>query len=330
MDHQKVSILGGAGFVGTNLCQSLLDRQMEFEILDLKKSQRFPEKTKICDVRDIETLRRSVTGDVIVNQAAVHRDDVAEKNEYYQTNVQGAENIAQLCSEKGIKKIVFTSTVAVYGFAEPGTDESGKINPFNEYGATKFQAEERLRDWQSGSDNCLVIVRPTVIFGEGNRGNVFNLLKQIASGRFVMIGAGKNRKSMAYVSNVVAFLERCIETEKEYVAYNYVDTPDLQMNDLVRQVRQRLLGKNNVGFRIPYWIGLMLGLGADAISFSTGRKLPISAIRIRKFCASTAFNSAKADLDGFRAPFSLQEGIDRTLESEFIRPARDREIYYTE
>ena len=53
----------------------------------------------------------------------------------------------------------------------------------------------------------MTIIRPTVIFGEKNRGNVYNLLKQIASGKFLMIGKGQNRKSMAYVGNVVAFIK---------------------------------------------------------------------------------------------------------------------------
>ena len=81
----------------------------------------------------ISTPWETVSGDVVVNLAAVHRDDVRDKSEYQRTNVDGAENIAQVCEEKGIEKIVFTSTstVAVYGFAKPGTDETGEINPFN-------------------------------------------------------------------------------------------------------------------------------------------------------------------------------------------------------
>ena len=153
---------------------------------------------------------------MVVNLAAVHSDDVRDKSEYQRTNVDGAENVALVCAEKGIDKIVFTSTVAVYGFAEPGTDEFGAINPFNEYGRTKFEAEEKFREWQAQGDNSLIIVRPTVIFGEGNRGNVFNLLNQIASGKFLMVGKGENKKSMAYIDNIVAFLESCIVRDQKY------------------------------------------------------------------------------------------------------------------
>ena len=327
---KKITVIGGSGFVGTNLCRQLSLKQQDFEIIELKMSNQFPEKCKIADVRDIETLRKTITGDVVVNLAAVHRDDLRDKAEYQRTNVDGAENVATVCSEKGINKIVFTSTVAVYGFAAPGTEENGKINPFNDYGRTKFEAEERLRDWQLSERNSLIIVRPTVIFGEGNRGNVFNLLNQIASGKFLMIGRGSNKKSMAYIGNIVAFLQACIETDKEYALYNYVDTPDFDMNSLITQVRKTLKKKDGVGLRLPYEAGLTIGYIADFITYISGKKLPISSIRVKKFCSSSAFASAKQGLDGFQPPFTLQDGIDRTLTSEVIASNPDREIFYTE
>src|SRR6056300_1647731 len=112
MSSGKITIIGGSGFVGTNLCHQLALKQQDFEIIDLKMSKQFSDKCKIADVRDLESLRRAITGDIVVNLAAVHRDDVRDKSEYQRTNVDGAENVAQVCSEKSIKKIVFTSTVA--------------------------------------------------------------------------------------------------------------------------------------------------------------------------------------------------------------------------
>ena len=327
---KKITVIGGSGFVGTNLCRQLSLKQQDFEIIDLKMSNQFPEKCKIADVRDADTLRKTMTGDVVVNLAAVHRDDVRDKSEYQRTNVDGAENVALVCEEKGVDKIVFTSTVAVYGFAEPGTDESGAIKPFNEYGRTKFEAEEKLRQWQSKGDNSLIIVRPTVIFGEGNRGNVFNLLNQIASGKFLMVGKGENKKSMAYIGNIVAFLETCIATDQKYGLYNYVDTPDLTMNDLVSQVRAKLKGKTGVGVRLPYWLGLLLGYTADLVTKLSGRNLPVSSIRVKKFASSSEFQSAKAGLDNFKEPYLLNDGVQRTLQSEFINPDPTREIFFTE
>ena len=327
---KKITVIGGSGFVGTNLCRQLLLKQQDFEIIDLKASNQFPEKCKIADVRDLESLRATISGDVVVNLAAVHRDDVRDKSEYQRTNVEGAENVSRVCSEKNIKKIVFTSTVAVYGFAEPGTDEDGLINPFNEYGRTKFEAEEKFRGWQKASGNSLLIVRPTVIFGEGNRGNVYNLLHQIASGKFLMIGRGENKKSMAYIGNIVAFLETCINTDLEYGVFNYVDTPDLTMDELVSQVRYTLKGKKGVGPRLPYWLGMLLGYVADAMAKLTGKNLPVSSIRVKKFASSTEFRTKKSEILGFHQPYRLKEGINRTLQSEFLDRDSSREIFYTE
>lgn len=327
-----ITVIGGSGFIGTRLCQNLADRQVPFEIIDLKPSGRFPEKTKIADIRDYAALRDAISGEKIIHLAAVHRDDVRDKSEYYTTNVEGTRNICRAAEEKGVGKIVFTSTVAVYGFAEPDTGEDGAINPFNDYGKSKYEGEDVLRDWQSGgaSGRALTIVRPTVVFGEGNRGNVFNLLNQIASGRFVMIGNGRNRKSMAYVGNIAAFLEAAADHGSGSQVFNYVDKPDFDMNRLVASVRGTLGGKKGVGLRLPYGFGLVLGWLADLVAKATGKNLPVSSIRVKKFCATTAFSTRAHELDGFEAPFTLEDGLKRTLQAEFINPDLDREIFFTE
>ena len=327
---RKVTIIGGAGFVGTNLCRNLALKKQDFEIIDLKVSKQFPDQCKIGDVRSIQSMRETVTGDVVVNLAAIHHDNIANKQEYRHTNVIGSENVALICDEKEITKIVFTSSVAVYGFAEAGADEDGAINPFNEYGRTKYEAEEILRAWHSTGKKSLIIVRPTVIFGEGNRGNVYNLLNQIASGKFLMIGRGENKKSMAYIGNIVSFLEACIATNKSYALYNYVDTPDFTMKDLVSKVRSELKGRNGVGLTLPYWLGLVLGYTADIVAYFSGKNLPVSSVRVRKFASSSEFRSSKASLDNFKAPFLLEDGLQKTLVSEFVSPDPDREVFFAE
>jgi nucleoside-diphosphate-sugar epimerase len=327
----KITVIGGAGFVGTNLCRLFEYNKQDFEIIDLKVSKQFPRKCKIADVRDVRTLRETITGDVVVHLAAVHRDDVQDKSEYKRTNVNGAENVALVCEEKGINKIVFTSTVAVYGFAKPETDETGEINPFNEYGRTKFEAEEKLRAWQVKNAASLIIVRPTVIFGEGNRGNVFNLFNQIASGRFLMVGSGANKKSMAYIRNVVAFLDTCIYTRRTFGIFNYVDTPNLTMFELVHFVRRNLGYKSGKIFTLPLSIGILAGHFFDVLSNITNKKYLISSIRIKKFISETYFLSNQRNLDNFSAPYQLTDAIARTLEYEFLNSSNDRrEVFYTE
>ena len=119
-------------------------------------------------------------------------------------------------------------------------------------------------------------------------------------------------------------------TNQKYGVYNYVDTPDLTMNELVSQVRAKLKGKTGVGPRLPYWLGIILGFTADLVAKISGRNLPVSSIRVQKFASSTEFKSSKVSLDDFTPPFTLKEGLQRTLHNEFVICDPDAEIFLTE
>lgn len=332
MANRSIIITGGSGFIGTQLARRLEEAQVRFEILDVRESPVFSGSCRQVDITNLDQLFQAVSGETIVHLAAEHRDDIRDRTRYEKTNVDGTKNVALVASKKGINRIVFTSSVAVYGFAPPDTCEDGAINPFNEYGRTKYEAELVLREWQAGDPQVrsLTIIRPTVVFGPGNRGNVYNLLSFIASGRFLMVGPGTNRKSMAYVDNVAAFLELATTFGPGVHLYNYVDKPDLTMNELVGQVRLTLFGKSDVGPRLPAWLGFAAGTAADVVSRMTSRTLPISAIRIKKFTATTAFGSAAQTVPGFVPEFTLAEGLARTLQHEFINPDPNAPKFYTE
>ena len=327
----NVTIIGGSGFIGTSLAKKLVKENISFKIGDLKSSQLFPKYHEFTDVRSELDLANMVTGDVVLNLSAVHRDDITAPEEYYATNVEGAKNLCKVCEEKNVKKIIFTSSVAVYGHTSKATSEDGDINPINHYGRSKALAEDVYLDWYNRDPQArsLVIIRPTVVFGEGNRGNVYNLFAQIHSRAFVMIGKGDNVKSIAYVENLSSFILASIFDDTKFSVYNYVDTPNLNMNELVRFVRLKLFSKSNVGMRIPKSLGLLIGKVADLVS-SLGLRLPISSVRVEKFCASSEFTSQKEKLVSFRQPYSLEEALERTIDSEFLNPKPDRQIFYTE
>lgn len=327
-----ITIVGGSGFIGTRLSTLLKRNEVEFKIIDKAMSGTFPKQTVLADVRSVDALQSAITANaILINLAAEHRDDVKPLSLYDDVNVQGARNLCTVARQKGINKIIFTSTVAVYGFAPIGTDESGKIAPFNDYGRTKYEAEQIFRAWQAEepSNRTLVIVRPTVAFGEQNRGNVYNLLRQIASGRFVMIGKGENLKSMAYVENIAAFLKFATSFQPGVHVYNYIDKPDFTMNNLVGLVH-RILGKpEEVGFRLPYAVGLVIGKGFDLLAAITGKRFAISSIRVKKFCANSMFNT-RIGQTGFVPPVPLVEAFERTVRHEFVESHKNESVFYTE
>lgn len=316
----KIAIIGGAGFIGTRLCRRLKDCSNEYEIIIVDKaaSASFPELTVLCDIREKSSLRSALKGvDVVVNLAAEHRDDVSPVSLYHDVNVVGQKNICEIMTELAITRHIFTSSVAVYGFVDKDTDEDGAYAPFHPYGQSKLDAEYVLNDWHdSGKQHS--VLRPTVVFGEGNRGNVYNLLAQIASGKFLMIGSGTNKKSMAYVENIAAFLEYLILNGSEHQVFNYVDKPDFDMNTLYGTVCDAL-GKKPSVLRMPFFVGLIIGYCFDVLAKVLGKKLPISSLRVRKFCARTQFSSSRIAATGFKPPVLLADALKKTVVSEFGR-----------
>jgi nucleoside-diphosphate-sugar epimerase len=330
---QNINVIGGSGFIGTRLMSRLINSDsLNIKIIDKAPSKAFPNLVKICDVRLVESLRESIThGSVIVNLAAEHRDDVRPLSLYDDVNVTGAKNICTVAREKSVQIIIFTSSVAVYGFAPIGTDESGIVAPFNDYGRTKFEAEQVFKAWQEEApdERTLVIIRPTVVFGEQNRGNVYNLLRQIASGKFVMVGHGENRKSIAYVENVAAFIEYSIGFKPGVHIYNYIDKPDFTMNSLVANVNRILMRSEKIGFRIPFALGFLIGKGFDLVAKMTGKRFAISSIRVKKFCADSVYGTA-IDRTGFVRPVHLEEAIAQTVRHEFIENHDGEPLYFSE
>ena len=313
----KIQLLGGSGFIGTNLISELI---MNHQVtnLDRNDSSKYQSLTQKCDITDKEQLNEQLNySDWLVLLAAEHRDDVWPREKYYDVNVEGTKNVLKAMAAKGINKIIFTSSIAIFGLDKENPNEEHSQDPFNDYGISKWQAEEVLRAWynERPQERTLIIIRPTVVFGVGNKGNVYNLLKQIASGKFLMIGDGMNRKSMAYVKNVSAFIQHCIQKNLTgYQLFNYVDKPDLTMNELVSTAEESL-NKKLLPIRIPYALGLFAGKLFDILAIITRKKLPISTIRIKKFCATTQFSSKRVAETGFIAPHKLADALQVTIKS---------------
>ena len=328
----KITLIGASGFVGTRLIELLKQNNYFLQNVDKKQSRFHSEITVIADVLDKNNLVTLLDNtDVVILLAAEHRDDVTPTYLYYDVNVGGMRNTLEAMEANGVKRIIFTSSVAVYGLNKNNPTETYPADPFNHYGKSKWEAEKVLQEWYKvHPDWNINVIRPTVIFGERNRGNVYNLLKQISSGRFLMVGKGNNKKSMAYVGNIVAFIKFLIENKTTgYEVYNYIDKPDFTMNELVDHV-SKVLNKHIPSVHYPLWLGMLGGFCFDVLAFITRRKLTISSVRVKKFCATTQFDATKVQNTDFRAPYTLAEGLARTLEFEFIHNASNGITFISE
>ncbi|MBX2835143.1 MAG: NAD-dependent epimerase/dehydratase family protein [Micavibrio sp.] len=319
----KIGVTGGAGFIGTQLCHLLEKNGHDFVILDIRASSAYPQRH--VDVRNFAAVKEALAGcEVVYHLAAEHQDNVDPISLYYDVNVEGGKQVIKACEELGIEQIIFTSTVAIYGLDTADVSEEAEANPFNDYGRSKWESEKTFKEW-AGKDekHSLNILRPVATFGPGNRGNVYNLLRQLSSGKFVMVGRGENKKSLAYVGNIAAFLYFMMNNGAGVHIFNYADKPDMSMKEMIGIVR-KTLGKSEQGLKLPYAAGLMGGYGFDVLAKLTGRTYPISAIRVKKFCSDTVVNADKVMRSGFMPPYVLQDGLRETIEAEFLNSAPSR------
>jgi len=321
--------IGGSGFVGSFLIKEL--QYYKVQNLDKNVSPFFDNITTNGDIRNSDEIKIPKGTESVVLLAAEHRDDVSPASLYYDVNVQGTKNVLEAMDKSGVKNLIFTSSVAIYGLNKENPDENHPEDPFNHYGKSKWEAELVIKEWYENdpTNKSVTILRPTVIFGERNRGNVYNLLKQISSGKFMMIGKGQNKKSMAYVGNIVALIKNRLEKKKlGYHVFNYADKPDFSMVELTQTIEEKMKIKLPT-IKIPYLLGMIGGYGFDFISVLSGKKFSISSVRVQKFCATTQFDSDKVH-SSFKSPFTLKEGLEKTLEHEFINTKEDEVLFYSE
>ena len=309
-----IVLIGGSGFIGSYISHQLKSKNEDFIILDIKQNELFKEKTKIVNILDKEKLSNFIPeNSTIINLAAMHRDDDSV-DDYYLVNVKGSENICEIALKKNCKNILFFSTVAIYGKAHPLADEQTAQKPYNHYGKSKKKAEEVYLDWQKkGENHSLTIIRPTAVFGKGNRGNIFNLISQIKKGPFFMIGNGNNIKSIAYVENLVEFTLYLLRLKKKIKIHNYVDEPQITLKELVLFIREQFNIKTKLRY-LPYPIAFLGGTIFDFLSKILNKKLKISRVRVEKFIIESSYS---ANLSGYKRTYNLKEALKKTIIEEF-------------
>ena len=281
----KILITGGSGFIGTRLVDELVKENHQIIIYDKVRSNKYSEFSIVGDVRNKDQLIKvSKDIDIIYNLAA--------------------------------EQIIFTSSVAIYGLNRGTPNENMEAQPFNEYGRTKYEAEKIFLKWQKEEKTNLQIIRPAVVFGEENRGNVFNLINQIVSGRFAMIGDGLNKKSMGYVGNIALFLASLKDSNKNLDIFNFAGKNDLSTKQILDIVIDELKITKKF-LTIPYVVGIFGGFLLDIISKITGKKFPVSVVRVQKFTAETTVSTKHLFKSGFEEKYSLEDGLRNMIRYEF-------------
>ena len=172
MTGKKAIVFGGAGFIGCHLLKRLAANQTYDALysVDLAKPRFSVPGVKLVDFDMREPIPSNLCGEGlfdIYNLAAVHTTPGHEDWEYFWTNVHGATNVCRFASQVGAERILFTSTMMVYGPTEIPKDEDALLEPVNAYGRSKILAESIHNLWQAERPDSrrLTIVRPASYMG---------------------------------------------------------------------------------------------------------------------------------------------------------------------
>ena len=305
-------ITGGSGFIGTHLTNLLKERFPHCHIynLDIVENSQEGKVTYIyCDVRKpIHLEEVTVTeDDVIFNFAAVHRTPGHSDHEYFETNILGAENVTAFAEKYGIRRIVFTSSIAPYGAAENLKEEITVPTPNTPYGISKLVAEKIHTIWQAknSSERQLTIVRPGVVFGKGENGNFTRLYWGLRGRKFMYPGRKDTVKACIYVKELVCFMLYRLEHHEQGVElYNCTFEPAYTIEQIVATMN-KVTGLNRTASLIPAWILMP----AAAVIGCLGAPMGICPARVRKLMVSTNICGKKLADSGYHFHYTFEEAI---------------------
>lgn len=306
----KYFVIGGSGFIGQHFKNKLGKNLVKNIDIDEGINSSEFSKCNILNQNELNKIKTCEEDLTIIHLAAVHFDF---QRQYFQTNVDGTKNILTYISKNtNIKKFVFFSSVATYGNSELGKHEMSDQNPINDYGKSKLEAEKLIIDWSKRNPNVqIIIIRPAVVFGEYNFGNVYNLIQQIRSRIFAIIGDGKNIKSIAYAGNTVDSVIFCLENIKDPLfIYNYCDYPQknvLEQSNLISSILRM-----NKPFKIPLWLTKFITFPIDFMQIITKKDFKINSMRVNKFTEPTYFIADKIRRRGFIQKTSIKKAIQNT------------------
>jgi nucleoside-diphosphate-sugar epimerase len=316
IENQQILFTGASGFIGSHF-HEVIDNSC-ITNLDLREPT-FDHTTKYLkgDIRikkDVEKAIETSQPEVIVSLAAEHKDFGINREAYFKTNECGTEIICNAATKYGIKRIVYYSSVAVYGGNTEPSNEEMPPNPNLPYGESKLAGEKVLEKWaEEDSSRSVLIIRPTVVYGERNIANMFRLIEQVKAGRYFHIGKGDNVKSIAYVRNIVDATIFLMGKMKQGVEiYNYADEPQLTSREVATSITKSLRKKEPV--ILPYWLVYTMGIPFDILIKITGKDLPISTNRVKKFCTQTYHKAEKILEVGFKPKYSTIDGLQNMVE----------------
>lgn len=328
VNNRTVVLFGGTGFIGTHMALYWLREGLAEKVVlvDLNPPRNEPwaaalqQELQTChaqfvrwDVREKIPDSLLPKADLIFNLAAVHREPGHLPHEYFETNLKGAENVCAWASAVGCERMVFTSSIAPYGPSEELKDETSLPVPDSPYGSSKLAAEKMHIGWQGACRRRkLLTLRPGVVFGPGEGGNVTRLVRSVVKGYFVYMGNRQTRKAGGYVKElcrVVRFgLDHQDKSGEGVTLLNFSMDPPPTLETYVAAI-QNVSGIRRSPLNLPRSLLVGISYPIHAVGTMFGIRQPISPVRVRKVFRSTSIDPKGLRELGYEPKYTLQEAL---------------------
>lgn len=286
-------IFGGSGYLGQATWKRLQRRFDHIILADIRAPEAaLPAGVHFvtCDVRQPIQLDAALPGlargelEWIFHYCAIHREPGHPFEEYFDTNLPGAEHVTAFAKQWQVPNIYFTSSIAVYGPTRDPTSETTTKYPDSGYGISKLCAELVHERWAAAdAGRRLVVCRPGVVYGPGDPGNILRMIRAVQKGLFFFPGNPDIHKSYAYIEGLLDSIEFTMARPDTVIHYNYVETPTETLQQLIEHV-EALRGKKSKVLRLPLWLLLPV---AQLVQCLTRGRSPIHPKRVRKAAMST-------------------------------------------
>lgn len=296
----KVTITGASGFVGKNLTQYLLQHEIEVKPLSLRDTSWKTDLDK--------------TSNAIIHLAGKAHDleNTSEEEAYFTINRDLTINVFQEFLNSDIQDFFYFSSVkAVADTANGIIDENIIPKPLTPYGKSKFEAEEYLLNQQLPEGKRLFIIRPCMIHGPGNKGNLNLLYKIVEKGIPWPLSKFENQRSFLSIDNLSYLVFEMLKNRQvKSGIYNFADEKALSTNQLIEAINKALDRKTK-------FLPISASLIQSVAKIGDKIKLPLNSERLKKLTESYVVSNEKikSALGIKQLPLSAEEGIIKTIKS---------------
>lgn len=323
MNSANVLVTGASGFVGTALLERLINEGRCNKIVAMHRST-LTSEIKQRFGTSVHWLKADIVNDdlsdAVANVGTVFHlaaystigESSTERSLMDQVNVLGTQRLAVACKESGVRHFIYVSSIAAC--------ESGNILPIDEsngayvshYGKTKKAAEDLLLK-MSGHGFNVAVLRPTALFGENHLGSIYELVKAIDRGQFVIFGNGENRTNFYYIQDFIDVLVAVKNDARSYGQVFIAADKPYQLHELVSCIVKALERKHSI-LRIPICLGYAIATGCDIASKLSGKTMPLSKRRVRAMIRDMAYSNQKLSRALNISPtYGVLEGINNTV-----------------